>query len=222
MFLNAPAAAAEHAERVRFVHHQKGAVAPLDLDEVRQVGNVAVHAVQAFDDDQHALVLQAALRQQLIQRLPIVVRERHAPRARQLAADERAVVDQRVVHDQILRPEQVADGRDIGGMAAHEHDAIVDAVHGGQRLLEFAVDGALAGDQAARRRRRAVAVDRRLRGRVDVRVPGQAQVVVAREIGEGFPADHRGRAGEIPRACRKNGLLTPSFSAPSLRMRSCW
>jgi len=55
---------------VRFVDHQKGSVAPLDLDELRQVGNVAVHAVQALDDDQYALILQAALRQQLIQRFP--------------------------------------------------------------------------------------------------------------------------------------------------------
>ncbi len=67
---------------------------------------------------------------------------------------------------------------------------------GGQRPFELAVDGALAGDQPARRCRGAVAVDGRLGRRIDVGMTGEAQVVVAREIREGFPADHRGRAGE--------------------------
>ncbi len=168
VFLNAETSAAQDSERMGFVHHQKGAVTPLDLDEVRQIGNIAVHAVQPFDDDQYALVLQAALRQQLIERLPIVVGKRNAARARQLAAQERAVVDQRIMDDEILRAEQVADGRHVGGMAAHEHDAVVDAVYLGQGALQFTVNGALAGDQAARRCRRAVAVDGRFGRRVDI------------------------------------------------------
>jgi hypothetical protein len=152
---------------------RKGAMAPLDLDEVRQIGNIAVHAVQPFDDDQHALVLQAALRQQPIERFPIVVRERHASRARQLAADQCAVVDQRIVHDQVLRPEQVSDGRHIGRVATDEHDAVVHAMGSGERLFEFAVDRTLAGDQPARRGRRAVAVNGRLGGLIDLGMPAR-------------------------------------------------
>src|SRR5882762_916613 len=74
MFLDAAATAADYAERVRFVDHQEGTVAPLDLNEMRQVGHVSVHAVQPLDHDQHALVLYAALCQQAIQCFPIIVR----------------------------------------------------------------------------------------------------------------------------------------------------
>ena len=39
-----------------------------------QVGDVAVHAVDALDDDQHAAILVAELRQQPVGGLGIVVR----------------------------------------------------------------------------------------------------------------------------------------------------
>ncbi len=141
-------------------------------------------------------MLYSPSRQQLIERLPVVVGKRNPARARQLAAQKRAVVDQGIVDDEVLRAEQVPDGRYVGGVAADEHHAVVDAVHVGQRALEFAVDGTLAGDQTAGRSRRTVAVDGCFGRRVDVGMTAETQVVVARKIGEGFAVDHRGGAGE--------------------------
>ena len=55
MLGDAAAARTENAERMGLVDHQPGAMAFLDVDELRQIGKIAVHAVMAFDDDQHAL-----------------------------------------------------------------------------------------------------------------------------------------------------------------------
>ena len=57
-----PPVGAEHAEAVRLVDHQQRAMALLDRDERRQVGDVAVLAVDALDDDQHPAVLMARRR----------------------------------------------------------------------------------------------------------------------------------------------------------------
>ena len=57
------------------VDHQPGAVLLLQRDQPRQVGDVAVHGIQALDDDERALVEMAVLAQQLLQRVEVVVAE---------------------------------------------------------------------------------------------------------------------------------------------------
>ena len=76
---------AEHAERVRFVDHQPGVVAIPQLDQTREVRDVAVHAVQAFNDDEAVFVFVAERIEQLFEGIQVVVRERTACGARQLA-----------------------------------------------------------------------------------------------------------------------------------------
>src|SRR5262245_11019142 len=110
---------------MRFVNHEESAVAALDLDKTRQIGKIAVHAINALKHDQHALELAALLRQDGVERGPVVVRKGQALGARELDALQRAVVDQFVVQDQVSRSEQIADGSDIGGMTADKDDGIV-------------------------------------------------------------------------------------------------
>ena len=62
-----------------------------------------------------------------IERLPIVVRERPAARARELDAAEDAVVRQRVVQHEVARPDDVADHADVRRVAADHHDRVLAA-----------------------------------------------------------------------------------------------
>ena len=126
MLGRAPARGPEHAQRMGLVDHQPGAVLLLQLDEPRQVGDVAVHRIQALDDDERALVEMAMLLKQLLERLQIVVAEGQRRGARQLGADQHAVVGEIVVDDEIVRRQQRADGRDVGGVAADECDRALD------------------------------------------------------------------------------------------------
>ncbi len=51
-------------------------VPPFHLHELRQIGDVAVHAVHALDGDQHAAILVPELVEQLVGRLRVVVGEK--------------------------------------------------------------------------------------------------------------------------------------------------
>ena len=53
----------------------------LDFDEPRQVGKIAVHAVDAFNGQQHAAIFVAILFQQAVGGLPVVVGKGPPPRA---------------------------------------------------------------------------------------------------------------------------------------------
>src|SRR5438445_7526158 len=112
---------------------------PLNFDEARQVGNVAVHAVNAFDDDQNSFVAAALFVEQVIQRLPVVVRKRKTACARQDAALMHAVVAKGIVQDQIVRAAKRTNRSYVGGMAANVNDAIFGADHFGQLNLELPV-----------------------------------------------------------------------------------
>ncbi|MNI47386.1 hypothetical protein D3C73_1019040 [compost metagenome] len=59
MLTNAIAPRTHHAQRVRFIDHQEGTVPLFDFNEVRQIREVAVHAVDTFQHDQDALELAA-------------------------------------------------------------------------------------------------------------------------------------------------------------------
>ena len=103
MLGKAATARAEDAERVRLIDHQPGAVALLQLDELRQVGDVAVHGIEAFDDDQRVAARAPVRAQQPLEVIEIVVPEGERLGVRKLDAGEQAVVRQLVVQDEVAR-----------------------------------------------------------------------------------------------------------------------
>jgi hypothetical protein len=68
-------------------------------------------------------------------------------------------VDQLVVKNQILGGEEMADGGDVGGVAADEGDRIVGPVGRGDGPFQLPVHRPLTGNQAAGGNRGAVTVD---------------------------------------------------------------
>ena len=148
------AARSEHAQSVRFVDHQPGAMSPRCSDEGRQIGDIAIHAVMALDDEQRAPVARPRLAQQPVGGFVVEMRKRHPAGAGKHRALNDAVVDQRVVNDHVVAAEQMPDDRDVGRMAADQDDAVFAAVDPRERLLELAVNRPLAGDRPAGRDRR--------------------------------------------------------------------
>ena len=186
---------AKHSETMRVVNHQPGIMPPFYLNKGRQVGNIAVHAVQAFNGDQHALELLPDRRQQRIQRHEIIVRKRTPLGTGQDRTGQDAVVGKALMDDQILRPENGADGRNIGRVAADENDAIFLPIMLRQGTFEYLVSRPFAGDQPARGRRRAERVNGGMRGFADLRMMVQAKIIIRRIIDVLAPADECRRAG---------------------------
>jgi len=63
------------ADRMGLVHVEQRVVPPLDLEERRQVGIVAVHAVHALDRDHHTAVLRPQIAEQAVELAMVVVAE---------------------------------------------------------------------------------------------------------------------------------------------------
>ena len=63
MFVRAATRLAQHAQGVSFIDHQKRFIPPFYVNKCRQVGDVAIHAVQAFDHNQHTLELATNISQ---------------------------------------------------------------------------------------------------------------------------------------------------------------
>ena len=175
------------------IDHQPGAVALFQLDQLRQVGDVAVHRVQTLDDDERVAAGAPVRAQQALQMLEVVVAERECLGVRQLDAGEQAVVGELVVENEIVGIEQRADGRDVGGVAADEGDGGLGLVEVGQRGFELAMQRPLPGDDAAGRHRRPVLVDRRLGCRDDHGMAVEPEIVVGGEVDVVAPVDGRQR-----------------------------
>src|SRR5579885_85462 len=65
----------KHANRVRFVDPEPGLAPSLDLHESGEVGDVAIHAVKPFRDDQSVAVAGALLAQEEIEMVEVIVAE---------------------------------------------------------------------------------------------------------------------------------------------------
>lgn len=93
-----------------FVHHQKTLVPLLYLDELRQVA-VSVHAVNAFDHDQHPAIVPPQFAEQMIQGGPVIVRERAAVRPGEDRSLDNAIVGECIMQNEVPRPEEMTDRR---------------------------------------------------------------------------------------------------------------
>ena len=192
-----PAARPAHdAQRVRLVHQQERLVLPLQLDQPIQRREVAVHAGDALHRDQHPADLGTQRRQDALEGVHVVVRERPAAGAREPGAAEDAVVRQGVVDDQVLRAEQMAEHRDVRGVPAHQDDRVLAAQEPRQGGFQLAVDRPLAGRDPARRGRGPVANGRVRRGTGHFRVARESQIVLRREIEVVAAGDHRAVAAD--------------------------
>ena len=98
-----------------------------------------VHAIDAFEDNEHTLELSALLREQGIELGPVVVGERQALRPRGGNALHDAVNEGVVGSDP--RSEQVADSADVRGVTADEDDRISDTIAAGKRFFQLLMNG---------------------------------------------------------------------------------
>jgi len=170
-------AAAEHADRVRVIDHQPRTVLLAEGDDLRQGGDIALHAVEAIHHDELALVCRQ-LAQYPLQVLHVLVPEALGLAEAQLRAVDQARMVFLVQDDIISTADQRADRAQVGLHAGGEDqrrlfpDELRDLVLQLLVHLERAVQEAGAGAAGA------VAPDR-LDGRLaDAGVGRQAQVVV--------------------------------------------
>ena len=171
----------EHAHAVRFVDHEPGARLVAEVGDRGQVGDVALHREHAVDDDEHAAAVGGGLVELALELVQPPVAERPQLRAREEAAVEDRGVVARVGHDGVARPQQRAEGADVGLVAGGEDQRRLGPVPAGDLGLELEVQVERAIEEARAGQAGAVAVEGVARTRDDPLVFGQPEVVVASE-----------------------------------------
>ena len=176
----AAALAAEHAEAVGVVHHGEAAVLLADLGQLGQARDVALHRVDALDDQQLGGVGVAG-GEDIAEVVGAVVREPLDGGAGDLDAVPEAGVEVLVGQDDVAllregrhagHDGKVAGGVDMAGLGAEER---------GELFLELDVKRARAVG-GARAVRAGAPLARRGRGGLDdLRVEGEPEIVVARK-----------------------------------------
>src|SRR6516164_7285801 len=173
MLADAASPCPQYPKRVCLVDHQEDLVAFAQLDETRQVGEIPVHAVNAFEDHDDALVVAAMTLQQIVEHLPVIMPKGDASGAGEQGAHLNAVVDQLVVQDQILRAEEMRDRRDVRPVPADKGKTRLGIEKLGECAFEFDMDGSFAANDATRRYRRAVTIERGGDSRLESRMARQ-------------------------------------------------
>ena len=181
---------AEHAARMRVVHHHDASELFGERAQCGQRTEVAVHAEHAVGDEQRPLAGRQRL-QDLARGVDVLVRE-HLDRR---AAQARTVDDARVV--QLVRDNEVVLAEDrrhrtsVCREAALKHDRRFGLLERGEPALEFHVDVHRPGNRSHRSRADAV-LPRCLEGALtQLRMRRQAEVIIRREIDDRTMIDGR-------------------------------
>ncbi len=111
----------------------------------------------------------------------IVVTERSTSACAQLAAGPQAGVRKRIDQEQVSRPDQRRDDAGIGEIAGAENACVLGALEAREPALQLREQRMVAGDQPRGAGADAIGPDRRNRCRLDLRMMGQVEIVVAGE-----------------------------------------
>ena len=183
------AAGAHRTDRVRFVDHQPALMFLANLHELGEIREVAVHAVDTFDDDQHTAVPLALFGEGCIEGFVIIVWERSASASGKNGSLDDAVVGQGIVKDQVLLADDVSDDRFVGGVTTHHDDRVFHPDPVRDFLFELTVDILLATDQSGGGYAGAVLLGRLEHRLGDIWVAAHTEVVVAGETDQVLAVD---------------------------------
>src|SRR6478735_3604884 len=169
-----------HPDAVRLVDDEQGAVTVADLREGAQGRGIAEHGVDRLDGDEDPPIGPRC--ELAVEGCGVVVGERGVGDPGHPGGVVEGGVRVGVEKDLGTLPTERGQHPEVGGIPRREGERARLAREAAQGGLEVAVDGKGAGDEPARRRRGAVALQRLVGGRHDAVVAGQAEVVVGGEV----------------------------------------
>src|SRR5439155_15301538 len=92
----------------------------LYLDKARKVGDIAVHAVEAFGDNERIAIIATPFPQQEIEMIEIIVPENNSLSGGTLGSANNAVVRQLINEKPVVRTKEMRNRRHIGEIAAYQ------------------------------------------------------------------------------------------------------
>jgi hypothetical protein len=211
----AAAVLAEDAQAVGVVHHEPGTVAVLELDDLGQRRNVALHREHTVDHDDLALVGRRGgeLLGEIFHVVVAVLVA--APEAEAAAVDDARVVEA-IEKGDVVALEQARQHTEIDLVAGGEGQHRFAAHELRQALLELYVDVERTVEEARSGTTRAVHGEAGGRGFFYSGVVGEAEVVVGAQHHELLAlVDHHGILGRRDHAVVRVGVRCTSLIRPS-------
>ena len=197
MLFHPVAALAEHAHRVRFVHHQLRAVFLAKLGGTGQINDVTIHAEDRIHNHQFRTPVGVAAQERL-QMLHVVVAKALHLRAGKQAAIHNAGVVVFVAEDHIVAADHRGDGSQIGDVAAGKGDCVFGVLEFCDSALQLQMQIQRARQQPHAVGAAAIFLQRPSSGGVDARVTQQSQVSIGGQHQHGAPVDnHLGAALQL-------------------------
>ena len=182
----AGAVGAEDAGGVGFVDHEHGVVFGGELGDFGEGGEVAVHAVEGFDEDEAFVAVGGVLLEAAVEVGGVVVLKADELGAGELGAVDHAGVDEAVGEDEVVAVDEVGDGAEACEVAgAVEEGGGVGFVLG-EAVFELFVEGEGAADEAGGGGSGAVLFEGGAGAVDEVGVVGEVEVVVAGEVEDAF------------------------------------
>jgi hypothetical protein len=185
-------AGSDGARRVGLVDHQPAAVAPGQLLQAGDGGEVAVHREDAVADDQRPAPSRPLQAPGEVLEVTMAIDEGLGP-CQAASVDDAGVVEL-VREDDLLAPGEGGDDAGVGEIAGAEQQRSLAALELGQLRLELAMRLHVAGDKPRGAGPGAPAHRRLGRRGPHLRVIGEAEVVVGAEQQHRLPAEQHPRA----------------------------
>jgi hypothetical protein len=172
----------EHAARVRIVDHHDAAELIGHVAQLRQRAQVSVHAEDAVGNQEHASVPARQFGDDPAGGTGVTMRKDLDRRPAEPRSVDDAGVIQLIRHDEVIAAEQRRHCSRVRGEAALEDDGGLRLLERCKTAFELQMDLHRPGDGANRPAADTIRAQRFERSRLHVRVGGEPQVVVGREI----------------------------------------
>jgi hypothetical protein len=183
----------EDAERMRFVDQQPSLAPLLELDKADEVGDVAIHAVEALGYDEGVAGVAASFPQQEIEMVEIVVAKNYGFGRGSLGPADDAVMGQFIDEKRVVRPQDMGNRRHIGEIAADQDKRRLGADKFGDARFKMAMRRSFAADEAGAERANPQRVQSRRRRGLNHGMGREPQIIIIGEtdkaptVDSGFP-----------------------------------
>ena len=122
-----------------FIDKKHAVVFFLKTYDARQIRDIAVHAEEAFGDNDRVFAVRAFFLKHSFQRVTVVVIVGETLGTRQTGPLQQGIVCKPVVKNAVFFAKEKTQGRDIGGMTADVDNAVFDIVKFGETLFQKSV-----------------------------------------------------------------------------------
>ena len=174
----------ENADRMGLIEEKNGAVAVFEFHDIAERSEVAIHAEDRFGDNEDAGLRMFLARplEVVLEVGGVVVVERTDGGAAQAGAVDQAGVGKFVQEDDVILGRERLQGAGAGGVATAEDEGGGGVFEDGDVFFEFAVGRLGAGDEARGSGSGAEFAGRFEGGGDNLRVGGEAEIVVGGEV----------------------------------------